>query len=200
MESESPEVTEEQLAGKESEALVQPDALDVGRLAILASLLQSAHKDPVAREAIYAGLRTAINVTIGIGDLGPVIGALAGTLGMPGVGTTIGGALGTAGEGASFIADGWKGLVRSVQYLTLGKVRLPDLTPDVGLIEAAGTEVFDAATGSMLPSHLLFEARHQFQADKPRIQQAWSEARGRAATKKAERTAAKDAFLVGRGK
>lgn len=186
MEKESPEI----------ESLAQPDALDVGRLAILASLIQSAHKDPVAREALYAGLRTVINVTIGIGDLGPVIGSIAGTLGMPGVGTAIGGALGTAGEGASYIADGWKSLVRSVMFLTAGKVRLPDLTPDIGLLEALGTEVIDLPTGGILPSHLLFEARHQYKADKPRMRQAWTEAKDRAATKKAARLAAMEAFQV----
>ena len=172
------------------------DDLDVSRVAIFASLIQAAHKDPVAREAIYAGLRTAMNVGIGIGDFGPIVGAIAGTLGMPGIGTIVGGAAGAVGETASYAADGWKGIVRSVRYLTFGKIRLPDLTPDVGLGLALGSEVADIAIASAIPTHLLIETQIQYRADKPRMKRAWAEARERAVTKKADRIAAMNTFLV----
>lgn len=116
--------------------------------------LRERFTDAEVSEAKRAVSRTMINLFIGVADAIPV----------------------GPGEGPSWVAD----TLKALKYLGakmrtrakwLSKI-FPewfDLTPDVSLQEAVYTEGYEFISFGFVPSHLIFEFRHQFQHDCPRL-------------------------------
>ncbi len=109
-----------------------------------------------AYDAYFALYRTFMNLSIGVIDTIPA----------------------GFGDSISWLADIVKAArttTRQIRRLLKSK-KIPkrlrgylNLTPDVSLFEAMSTELLDAMTGGVLPSHLVFEFRKQLQADLPRM-------------------------------
>lgn len=116
--------------------------------------LREKFTDAEVYEAKRAMYRTMINLFIGAADAIPA----------------------GPGEGPSWLADALKGLkylgakMRTrAKWLSKIFPEWFDLTPDVSLQEAIYTEGYEFISFGVVPSHLIFEFRHQFQHDCPRL-------------------------------
>ena len=116
--------------------------------------LRERFTDAEVSEAKRALYRTMINLFIGLADLIPV----------------------GPGEGPSWAADVLKALKyagakmrKRAKWLSKIFPEWFDLTPDVSLQEAVYTEGYEFISFGFVPSHLIFEFRHQFQHDCPRL-------------------------------
>ena len=116
--------------------------------------LRERFTDAEVAEAKRAMYRTMINLFIGLADMIPV----------------------GPGEGTSWAADVLKALKyagakmrKRAKWLAKVFPEWFDLTPDVSLQEAVYTEGYEFISFGFVPSHLIFEFRHQFQHDCPRM-------------------------------
>jgi hypothetical protein len=110
----------------------------------ITNIAKLAQEDHEVHEAMIALLRTCINFLLSFIDLIPF-----------------------AGEAISWLAD----LAKLIRFFSkrIGWNVPIDLTPDVSLLVAMGTEIPDVLFGTAIPSHLV-ETVLQLKADWPRIQ------------------------------
>lgn len=111
------------------------------------SRIKNIIKDPVCQEGAAASMRTLINSGISIGDFVPVVGAIF-----------------------SWGADGLK-VTRRIGQRVGVDLKFLDLTPDVGLGMAIGTELLELPTLGHAPTHAI-ETFLQLRADAPRMKKA----------------------------
>jgi hypothetical protein len=111
------------------------------------STLRTMWKDPEVRQAAAGVCRTLINVGISFTDIVPVVG-----------------------DTPSWIADGWKVVTRA-----FGISRF-DLTPDVSIKLALGTELAEIPTLGLAPTHVI-ETSMQLKHDWPKIKKGFARAR-----------------------
>lgn len=153
----------------------------IARLKDMKQRLERLLEDPVLREGTEASLRTAINAMIAVADTIPGAGSLA-----------------------SWGADAAKIWARTQYFRERqrvaaeggdpSKVRLSkvDLTPDVSIRLAVGTELLEFAGADFFPTHAI-EAVAQLRHDLPRIRKALARFRELTAREAAVPAEVKDA-------
>lgn len=108
--------------------------------------------DPFCYSGTTAGLRTIINTGITLGDFIPL-----------------------AGDTVSWSADALK-IVRRVGQRFGIDIKFLDLTPDVGLFPAIGSEAFEFISFGFFPSHIV-ETTMQLKHDLPKMKKGLTRAK-----------------------
>lgn len=128
--------------------------------------LRSLFGDPVVAEGARAVVRTAINAAVAVGDL------------FPGVGLALSGGADLAKAIAR--AELWarRAYVKNVEGGDPRAVKMSsiDLTPDVSLRLAVGSELFECFSAGFLPTHAI-EGGIQLWHDLPRMRKAYERLR-----------------------
>lgn len=109
-------------------------------------------KDSICYSGTTAELRTLINTGITLGDFIPI-----------------------AGDAVSWGADAFK-VVRRVGQRFGVDIKFLDLTPDVGLLPAIGSEAFELVSFGFFPSHIV-ETTMQLKHDLPKIKKGMAQAK-----------------------
>ena len=143
----------EMLSSREVQALIEKAKVIKAKLEILAD-------DPAIREGAEASLRTAINTAIAVADMFPGVGMAA-----------------SWGADAAKVWARFKYMEDRAKALAEGKdpskVKMSpvDLTPDVSVEVALGTELLELVSMDMMPTHAI-ESAMQLKHDLPRIKKA----------------------------
>jgi len=174
------EMAQEMLSSREVQVLIEKARVLKAKLEILAS-------DPAVREGGEATLRTAINAAIAIADTFPGAGAV-----------------GSWGADAAKVWTRYEHMKKIAEAAARGedtskvKKSVLDLTPDVSIKVAVGSEALELISADVFPTHAI-ESTMQLKHDWPRIKKAAERAReifSGEATVKPDEAAAAAAFDV----
>ncbi len=148
MDGVSPEV----FANIPSAEVSEKDKHDFARGLSVRSRIWAIVNDPECRQVVGAGFRTIANTGVTAADFVPVVGDVV-----------------------SWGADGLKTLRRIFKATRIMDPKILDLTPDVSLAVAIGSEATELMTGGIAPSHAV-EGLLQLKHDWPRMKEGTKKA------------------------